>query len=108
VSLSGDEIPVKTLTTGLLSMCTVAHEANNVPIAGVAYFNGPYGYLHELAGVLHGKSSTGLLDAMETFETGVRAKNPSASDTVTNANKLLGLVDTDLVSLKIAKLACPK
>jgi hypothetical protein len=105
LSLHGVQIPVTTLTTGLKGMCTVTHQAQNPTAAKTTYFAGPYGNLHQLAGVLHGSQTTDLLNSMAAFERDV-VGTVGATSTVQDANNLLGLVDRDLQSLKISPIKC--
>jgi hypothetical protein len=106
LSLHGDKIPVATLMSGLKGMCTVTHQALNASAAKQSYFSGPYNSLHQLAGILSGSRRSQLLSAMEAFERDVLAATPDSSAVVKDANALLALVDGDLVSLKLSKVAC--
>lgn len=106
LSLHGEAIPVTTLTTGLKQLCTVTHEALNAATAKTAYFSGPYNSLHQLVGIVGGSRGSDLLTAMETFERGVLGASPDGATTVKDANTLLGLVNSDLQSLKLQAVKC--
>jgi hypothetical protein len=105
LSLHGDKIPVATLTSDLKGLCTVTHQAQNAVVAKNTYFSGPYAGLHQLAGILHGSQTSQLLTGMDTFERDVLG-TAAASSTVQAANDLLGIVDRDLQSLKVAPIKC--
>jgi len=105
LSLHGDKIPVATLTSVLKGLCAVTHQAQNAAVAKTTYFSGPYSGLHELAGILHGGQTSQLLTSMENFERDVLG-TAAPSSTVQAANGLLGLVDRDLQSLKVAPIKC--
>jgi hypothetical protein len=108
LSLSGDKVAVTTVQYGLSSLCIVAHEANNPSAASATYFATPYNSLHQLAAALGGSRRAALLAGMEAFERA--ALNPTAPTanamTVQTSNGLLGLVDGDLISLKLPKVKC--
>jgi hypothetical protein len=104
LSLSGDKVPVSLVQSGLTSLCTVAHQANNPQVASATYFATPYNNLHQLAAALSGSRRTALLTAMETFERAALAS--SAPTTVSAANSLLGTVDSDLKSMKLSPVKC--